>query len=105
MDIRSCQQKLSVQYEKNVSQIDNVSKLTSSAWGRDKLSCLQQMGGTTQVKTFLLTPKKYQSPVIPQTWQSVTHTKQVSEKTSSTSMKDLSSFFSTAQSYLIDAFW
>jgi hypothetical protein len=39
--------------------LENISQLTSNAWGANKLICMQAMGGTTQIKNFLLDNGKY----------------------------------------------
>ena len=54
MELGLCEQLIRDKYEKNPATLENVSQLTSSARGQDKLSCMQMMWGTTQIKNFLL---------------------------------------------------
>jgi len=54
MELGLCEQLIKNTYEKNPASLENISQLTSSARGKDKLSCMQAMGGTTQIKNFLL---------------------------------------------------
>jgi hypothetical protein len=43
MNINQCEQALQTQYNTNALQLDNISKLTNIAWGKDKESCMAQM--------------------------------------------------------------
>ena len=54
MELGLCEQLIKDKYERNPATLENISQLTSSARGQDKLGCMQAMGGTTQIKNFLL---------------------------------------------------
>ncbi len=57
-----CEQQIQNAYNKNPAALENISQLTSNARGTNKLTCMQLMGGTTQIKNFLL-HKNYTPPV------------------------------------------
>jgi len=54
-----CEELIQNTYNKNPAWLENISQLTSNAWGANKLICMQAMGGTTQIKNFLLDNGKY----------------------------------------------
>lgn len=60
MNINQCEQALQTQYNKNPSQLDNISKLTNVARSKDKPSCFSMMGGTTHIKEFLTNTQAYE---------------------------------------------
>gem|GEM_PF-6267321 len=43
MELGLCEQLIKNTYEKNPASLENISQLTSSARGKDKLSCMQAM--------------------------------------------------------------
>ncbi len=43
MNLNQCIQTLYTQYKTNPAQADNISKLTSDAWGSDKAECISLM--------------------------------------------------------------
>jgi len=43
MELGLCEQLIKDSYEKNPATLENISQLTSSARGKDKLSCMQMM--------------------------------------------------------------
>lgn len=61
MNIEQCEQVLQVQYDKNPSQLDNISRLTNVARGSDKPACFSLMGGTTHIKEFLTNKEAYET--------------------------------------------
>ncbi len=54
MELWLCEQLIKNNYEKKPTSLENISQLTSISRGKDKLGCMQAMGGTTQIKNFLL---------------------------------------------------
>lgn len=62
MELGMCEQQIQNAYNKNPAALENISQLTSNARGTNKLTCMQLMGGTTQIKNFLL-HKNYTPPV------------------------------------------
>ena len=60
MDRSTCENLLDAQYQKNATLGDNISRLTSLSRGKDKAACLQQMGGVSEVKSFLFTKSQYE---------------------------------------------
>ena len=61
MNITQCEQALQTQYDTNSAQLDNISKLTNVAWGKDKASCFSQMGQTDHIKDFLTNKPAYEA--------------------------------------------
>lgn len=54
MELGLCEQLIKAKYDKNPAALENISQLTNAARGKDKVACMQMMGGTTQIKNFLL---------------------------------------------------
>lgn len=54
MELGLCEQLIKNQYTKNPASLENISQLTNTARTKDKYICIQMMGGTTQIKNFLL---------------------------------------------------
>ena len=54
------------QYAKNPTWLENISQLTSIARTKDKSTCMQMMGGTTQIKNFLLGNQYTPAPIATQ---------------------------------------
>ncbi len=54
MELWLCEQTIKNTYEKNPATLENISQLTNVARGTDKVSCIEKMWGTTQIKNFLL---------------------------------------------------
>ncbi|MDR0860527.1 MAG: hypothetical protein LBO09_06210 [Candidatus Peribacteria bacterium] len=48
-----CQSQLEAQFLKGFSQAENIGQLTSDAWGADKYTCINEMGGMVSVNNFL----------------------------------------------------
>ncbi len=48
-----CEEKLISTFRKDYTQKNNLSKLTNEAWGSEKTSCLQEIGGYNQLSLFL----------------------------------------------------
>lgn len=61
MDSQTCLTQLKTQFLKDVSQRDNLFKLTTDAWGKEKYACLDQIasGSLVQLSSLLnsFTPK------------------------------------------------
>ncbi|MDD3262893.1 MAG: hypothetical protein PHR61_03520 [Candidatus Absconditabacteria bacterium] len=62
MNLTQCEQNLQAVYEKNPILGENISQITSLAWGEDKSECLNLMGGVTNVKTFIFQKSSYVAP-------------------------------------------
>ena len=43
MELGACEQLIKNSYEKNPASLENISQLTNSAWGANKVSCMQAM--------------------------------------------------------------
>lgn len=54
MELGLCEQLIKDKYERNPASLENISQLTSSARGQNKLTCMQMMWWTSQIKNFLL---------------------------------------------------
>ena len=54
MELGLCEQYIQNAYTKNPAGLENISQLTSSARGVNKLECVQKMWWVTQIKNFLL---------------------------------------------------
>ena len=59
MNLSQCEQALQAQYDKNPGQLDNISQLTNLARSKDKLPCMNQMGGIAHIKQFLTDKQSY----------------------------------------------
>jgi len=62
MELGLCEQLIQNVYIKNPAALENISQLTSQAWGKDKTTCMEMMWGITQIKNFLLGNNKYAPP-------------------------------------------
>jgi len=62
MELWLCEQLIQNTYKKNPASLENISQLTNNARWQNKASCIEMMGGITQIKNFLLekeyTPNK-----------------------------------------------
>lgn len=61
MYIDQCEQTLQNRFDKNPNQGDNLSQLTSNARTGQKSTCIDQMGGISQIKNFLTDKVVYAS--------------------------------------------
>lgn len=59
MELLQCEQALQTQYDINNNQINNISKLTSSARPQNKAECITSMWGISEVKNFLINKTAY----------------------------------------------
>lgn len=62
MNLTQCELSLQSTYEKNPNFWENISQLTSLAWGSEKSQCLQLMWGVSNVKTFVFQKSSYVAP-------------------------------------------
>ena len=89
MNLAQCEQQLQTIHQKNPILAENLSQITSQAWGTDKAYCLPRMGGSSGVKTFVFKRASY----VPPKEELQVNT----EKTSQTVVANQSSFWDTAQ--------
>ncbi|MCX6823120.1 MAG: hypothetical protein NTX91_03980 [candidate division SR1 bacterium] len=87
MNVSQCEQVLQTQYDSNPGQLDNISQLTNLARSKDKLSCMDQMGGIAHIKQFLTDKQSYTAyqgskPTTTTTVQTTTTTATTSRRTS-----------------------
>ena len=59
MNLSQCEQALQTQYNSNPNSMDNISQLTNLARSKNKLSCMNQMGGIAHIKQFLTNKDAY----------------------------------------------
>jgi len=59
MNLSQCEQALQTQYDANPNSMDNISQLTNLARSKDKLSCMNQMGGISHIKDFFTNRDAY----------------------------------------------
>ena len=62
MNLTQCEQQLQTIYDQNPILGENISKITNTAWGKDKAYCLQRMGGVSNIKNFLFKKASYVQP-------------------------------------------
>lgn len=62
MNLTQCELQLRSTYEKNPSLWENISQLTTLAWGKEKAQCLKLMWGVSNVKTFIFQKSSYVAP-------------------------------------------
>lgn len=68
MELGLCEQLIQDKYEMNPATLENISQLTNAARGKDKITCMQMMWGTIQIKNFLLGNKYTPAKTITGPW-------------------------------------